>query len=575
MSTKTLRKRVALVAVAAMGFGLLSTTSALAADASASNVTLTAAAASVNTSGVCATSSDATVSSTPETISVGGSQEFAVASSKDAIATISGNATWSGATTASTTFDATKTIATVTGGTAGHELYLTVSSAGSFTVTFTGKATTTTTLKTFYFTSVASCTAGVSAANSFVQVTDSAANVETATAWITRQTALNNTAAANGTADTLDTSNDVHNVFANTNAAYIAVRALDSYKANLTGSTNLMTITCDNGAKVNGTAFNFYSTSSFAYSTGTSNIAVKQATANVPMTTNCVVAVNGVTLATKKITFQGTLAKLTIAASRNGDAETPANGRIKYTAYDSVGNVLSQAVPTLTSNATNLVTSTLGTYTESGFFSLNGATANYPGASQGSEYNASYQAPGYATFNCLNYGSPAITAYAYDATGAKITSNSLTIRCGGAIDTYSAALDKTSYKPGDIATLTITAKDAGGGAVTYGTTLGTGSSVALPGMTAVSAPATTDKATDPLAGVWTYTYTVNQDATGSYAGAVKIAVASTSAQYNKPATLQYSVATSGTDLNSVLAAIVKLIATINKQIAALQKSLKK
>jgi len=576
MSTKTLRKRISLVAVSALGAGLLSIIAipaANAADAVANDITATAAAASVNTSGICAVNAP-TTSTTPTVISVGGSQEFAVANAGDTIATISGNAIWAGTTSASTTFDSTKTVATVTSGTAGHELYLTAQSAGSFTVTFTGKTTTTTTLKTFYLTAVTSCVAGTSAANSFVQVTDVVNNVELAADWLTRQTALNNTPAAGGSATGLDTSNDVHTVFGNGAVAYIAVRARDNYKGNISGSTNLMQITCDNGAKVNSTAFNYYATSSFAYSTTTANIPVRQAKSNVPMTTSCVVSVNGVTLATKKITFQGTVTKLTIAASRNGDAETPDSGRIKYTSYDSAGNVLSSALPTMTSGTGGTTTSTLSAYTEAGWYSLNGATANYNG-SQGSEVNASYQAPGYAKFNCLNYGSPSITAYVSDASGATITSNALSIRCGGAIDTYEATLDKSSYKPGDIATLTIKAKDAAGGAVTYGTTLGTGASVALPGMTAVTTPATTDTAQDPLNGVWTYTYTVNDSASGSYAGAVKIAVASTSAMYNKPATLQYTVSSGAVSNAEVLAAIVNLIASINKQIAALQKALSK
>jgi len=575
MSTKTLRKRIALVAVSALGAGLMSIVAipaANAADAAGSAVSATAAASGVNTSGICAVNAP-TTSTTPTVISVGGTQEFAV-SSGDTIATISGNAVWAGTTSASTTFDATKTVATVTGGTAGHELYLSAQSAGSFTVTFTGKTTTTTTLKTFYLTAVTSCVAGVSAANSFVQVTDAVDNVETAAAWLTRQTALNNTAAANGTAATLDTSNDVHNVFANDAVAYIAVRARDNYKGNISGSTNLMQITCDNSAKVNSTAFNYYAISTFGYSTGTANIPVRQAKSNVPMKTTCTVSVNGVTLATKTITFQGTVAKLEIAASRNGDAETPSSGRIKYTSYDSAGNVLSSALPTLTSGTGGVTTAVLSAYSETGFYSLNGATANYNG-SQGSSVNASYQAPGYAYFNCINYGSPSITAYVSDASGATITSNALTIRCGGAIDTYVATLDKSSYKPGDIATLTITAKDAAGGAVTYGTTLGTGASVALPGMTAVTTPATTDTAQDALNGVWTYTYTVNDNASGSYAGAVKIPVASTSAMYNKPATIQYTVSSGAVSNAEVLASIVKLIASINKQIAALQKLLTK
>ena len=98
----------------------------------------------------------------------------------------------------------------------------------------------------------------------------------------------------------------------------------------------------------------------------------------------------------------------------------------------------------------------------------------------------------------------------------------------------------------------------------------------MPGMTAVTAPATTDTETTARTGTWVYTYTVNVGAEGSYNGAVKIAVGSTSAQYNKALTVPYKITTGSAVSNAdVLKAIVSLIASINKQIAALQKALLK
>jgi hypothetical protein len=97
----------------------------------------------------------------------------------------------------------------------------------------------------------------------------------------------------------------------------------------------------------------------------------------------------------------------------------------------------------------------------------------------------------------------------------------------------------------------------------------------MPGMTAVVAPATTDTESTARAGVWVYTYTVNS-VEGKYNGAVKISVASTSAMAGKAATVAYTIAPNGSVSNAdVLKAIVSLIASINKQIAALQKALLK
>jgi hypothetical protein len=84
-----------------------------------------------------------------------------------------------------------------------------------------------------------------------------------------------------------------------------------------------------------------------------------------------------------------------------------------------------------------------------------------------------------------------------------------------------------------------------------------------------SLPATSDAYSG---GVKTYKFRVNQDL-GSFVGqALVLATTDTSVK-----TVQYKIVSSdaGTSMNDVLKAIVSLIASINKQIAALQKALLK
>jgi len=562
MSTKTNFKRIALVAVTALGAGVLSVAPAFAATTDAltnTSAALTAAASGVNTTGVCALGTP-TAAATPNTMAVGGTQTVTTTTTGAGILTLTGPATWSSGT--NFTLDSTRTVATATD---TATLVLNITGVGTVVLSTATVAAPTVALQTFYISAVASCTAGISASNSYVQVTDAAAHVETQAQWSARQTAFNATGAAGGSAANLDTNFDVRTTFAAGATAYIAVRARDAYKVALTGSTNLLVISCDNGAKVNGTALGFYSTSSFAASTTTSNIPVVAATAGVPMSTTCTTSVNGVALTTKKITFVGDIATLTIAPSRNGNYELGTAGRISYVYKDSAGNTLTNTTPTLTTAGT--VTSLLTELSDADYY----ATSTAYVSAQGAGINPAYQTSGYSTFNCINYGSPSITAYKTNAAGVKITSNAIDIRCGGAIDTYTASLNKAAFNAGDVVTLTITGKDAGGGVTAYGATPGTGFSVAMPGMTAVTTPATTDTESAARTGTWVYTYTVNTGSEGAYNGAVKIAVASTSAQYNKPLTVPYTINSTGAVSNAdVLKSIVALIASINKQIQALQ-----
>jgi hypothetical protein len=589
MSTKTNFKRVALVAVAALGLGVLTSVAPASAgnsDASeAANLTATAAAAGVNTTGVCAAGTP-TAAATPSTISVGGTQSFALATNGQAVITITGPANW--ATTASgVTYDSTRQVATTT--TTQAALVLTVTGVGAIQVAHQA-AVGGSVLQTFYITAVASCTSGASVANSHVQVTDSSTNIDRAEDWIARQINTTTDAAAflattNQSTTNMDTSLDVRTLFANDASAYIAIEANDAYKNAIGGSTNLLVVSCDNAARVAGTKFPFYSASNFTGNTDSAGaIQVQQPVSGVAATVTCTVSVNGVLLSTKVIKFAGDLATITIAPSRIGDVATANSGRFTYEAKDAAGNRLTAALGTSDSHVLGTLVSNITLTTGAGGTTLGSfaevtvaAASGYHGQSYGAGSNPYVSGKGYATFNCFDYGKKDITVYAFNAAGVKVTSNATELTCEDAvIDTYTASLDKASYKQGDVATLTITAKGSGGNVTAYGTTPGTGYSVAMPGMTAVTAPTTADAETTARTGTWVYTYTVNVGAEGAYNGAVKIAVGSTSAQYNKALTVPYTIATSGAVSNAdVLKAIVSLIASINKQIAALQKALLK
>ncbi len=148
-------------------------------------------------------------------------------------------------------------------------------------------------------------------------------------------------------------------------------------------------------------------------------------------------------------------------------------------------------------------------------------------------------------------------------------------RCGGDPATYTASFDKASYVPGDIATLTITGKDSKGVLTNDAAVVGTATtyevSIAGSNMTAVAAPTNADTFT---AGVKTYKFIVGATE-GSYQMVVNLPKYNTTTYSQSALAVSYKIASSSTAVSNadVLKAIVSLIASINKQIAALQKAL--
>jgi len=282
----------------------------------------------------------------------------------------------------------------------------------------------------------------------------------------------------------------------------------------------------------------------------TAEFTVAQNTQNAPITTTCTVTVNNVALGTKSITFRGDLAKITAAlyaGGKSGSAlsDTTTAGRLSYKFYDAAGNRLPY-------NQTGIGTIALT------------ATASPLITAISVKTNTDVSTTGYVYYNCVDAtksGTTALVLKATNAAGATISANSVDATCSGDVASYTVAMDKSSYNIGDVATLTIKALDLNGKPVNDWDALGTGATVAVSGMTQVAAPATTDTFT---AGELAYQYKVDTTA-GNFVASVYIP---TALVQTTPATAKFSIASTGTQLNDVLAAIVKLIASINKQIKA-------
>jgi hypothetical protein len=136
----------------------------------------------------------------------------------------------------------------------------------------------------------------------------------------------------------------------------------------------------------------------------------------------------------------------------------------------------------------------------------------------------------------------------------------------GGMSTYALSLDKASYTPGEIITVTVSSKDSGGRIVADGTALGGTIGFTIAGASVLgSAPVAGDTAEN---GVWTYKYTAGI-ITGNWAANFS----STSAATETAKQVTYSIKSNSTEVSNaeVLKSIVALIASINKQIQALQK----
>jgi len=283
--------------------------------------------------------------------------------------------------------------------------------------------------------------------------------------------------------------------------------------------------------------------------------------------TKCTVAisVNGVVASTKNLTFAGPASVIKVssgftALTSNASVTAPA-GKGYVTVEDSAGNVLGG------------VTVTADTTTYSGIISAASIASNLTGSQQNS-VAASTLGASLAVTCTSTGGSSTIKLRTTLSNGTVIRSADVPINCAGGANSYTASLDKANYVPGDIATLTITAKDSKDrlthDAAAVGAGLTTNIAISGSNMTAVTAPSSGDTFDK---GVKTYKFIVGATV-GSYNMVVDLpSITSVSTVGQTSLTLAYKITASTTEVSNadVLKSIVALIASINKQIQALQK----
>jgi hypothetical protein len=362
---------------------------------------------------------------------------------------------------------------------------------------------------------------------------------------------------------------------------YISFILKDAYNVSLTGKGALV-VSATNGAGVAlaDTTGGYGSNASVTllsavsnYASGTLTIARPTAYANKGFSTTVTISWNGAVVGTKTIKFQGEVAKIAVSVDYVAENDTTSAGVGSVSYVDDAGNTL------LPSSGTSVVSSTLNA-SVTGVSGFSAPTAAYPL----SDYNVSC---GGSAISGLGSGTADVVfQFVNPVSGSIVKSAATKIRCSGDATTFAASFDKATYAPGDIAVLTISGKDAAGNvANSFDSWMGTGStlfSITTPtNLTIVTAISTTSVGFTSGDGIKTYKFIVGTTE-GTFnaivaAGVISAHNVSAGGAGVANATVKYGVAASSTaiSLADVLKAIVSLIASINKQIAALQKALLK
>jgi trimeric autotransporter adhesin len=553
MSTKTIYKRIALVAVAALGAGVLSV-----APANATITSLATADAQLNAN-VCSVTDGSTTTDTAVTtvggvikLTAGGSGyvdftgpgEFVMTDTNGGVTFASGQAVLAGADNIGIKATAVGTI----------KVSLRDSSTGG--AAFAAVITV-----------VASCVNGVvSASKSYSRIV-----------------AVGN-AAASALGDFTTNVDEANvSVIAEDGKGYIRAQLNDAYGAKLP-NTGVVQVTAtgdvvigvsqDNDANSAGVRDSVTATTVTTTNTWISSgsgydlsIIVGQKS-GAPTTSVVTVAYNGTVVASKTLVFLGAPAKVVVSDVTVGERVTAGTGKgyFRYTVTDALGNPLGSkvAVTDSTFNAGAIAVVSALAFGDGG--GVTSATTGKTPAVTATNIGLD----DVANFTCTAKGGTASlqVKVAVDSASTEfVTSAPFTVACGGAIDTWSISLDKATYAPGEIATLTVAAKDALGFPV-FSLEDIEGIAYSFGGMTAVTAPTNGDLFSS-AAGAKTYQFSVGTTE-GAFVGTFKI----TGATDTAAKTIQYKIAGSaGVSNADVLKAIVSLIASINKQIAALQKAL--
>jgi len=303
------------------------------------------------------------------------------------------------------------------------------------------------------------------------------------------------------------------------------------------------------------------------------------APSTAPVTTTVTVTFNGTVIGSKTLVFTGEVAKVTLSSPVIGKTTGTAN-TASYRLYDSAGNPVFNTL-TVSGTASNIAA-----YPYTAL--INDASVNGSGKASAATRSRALDitstgviTSGQVQFTCASTAGTGTIGVTYtNPSGTIVKSNALAVNCAGSALTYSASWDKATYIPGDLAKLTITFKDSSGNLANdvdavAATNVQDTPTVAIGGLDRTITGPVSNDATD--GGIITYTYTIGATE-GSYSGKVTFPVvdrrqvaAGAASAVAVPVTLVVKAAGTTVTNADVLKSIVSLIASINKQIQALQK----
>jgi len=595
MSTKTLRKRIALVAAAALGAGLLSVVAVPSANATDNaapgDTSAAAAAAAFNIATTANTTGSAVLTASTAASSVGlvavsdiggtrtaGTTQTAILLSTGTLVTYGLNSDTD--TDANNVIVVTVENGLIVGNTnvnginSGRTTAVCYDSANDECVVAMAPNTGATTMtvrayrgaKAAYSSSSATALAAPSLGTLYGQITVTIAASSAAGVMATAKSGVYYDANGTAGAQTVDDASQTAGTWYDKTpgSQYANIRVRDAYGSAIASTTGLLQASATNGAIVNITDNTGSSgTASTAFYTGASPDDV-QLTVNAPkfmaLSTVVTVSYNGVVVGTKSFTFTGPVAAITLGApaqiQKTNTSGTTDKG-ISIAFSDSAGNAVYPA-----SASSYWPTSSLLTNAGSDRTAVYGVLATS-------------SVTGYLDWDCdLAASTDALIVEFVNIDGTVVKSPTATVSCAGDAYTYTAGYDKASYAPGEIATLTVTFKDSKGNLANDITSWSSTVPVlTVGGGSVATAPTTSDKS---ALGVKTYSIlTITTE--GTYQTVTSVPVVKTANSSQKDVITGYTLKSQSTAVSNadVLKAIVSLIASINKQIAALQKALLK
>jgi trimeric autotransporter adhesin len=630
MSTKTLRKRIALVAVSALGAGLLSVVAAPSANADgevAASTLFISATAGTTGEGLAAQTMTAARSSgfvsktsTNGTLASGGyTLTGSIAGSAVVLAgaqiafNAGGSAAAADGVSVVVTGGTLVSVAAIANDSTTAEA-ITPSVNGSSTVAVAVAAGTSSAslIGRFRVSAAAGTTATITAySGTGVDDTDTASNGAMIGTWtFTVATASSSGAyyAANstiavqapyvkGTTASGLLAYDSTSRIANGSVGAIYVALADAFTAPIT--TGTLTATATNGAFVNivdaipAAGHDYAATTSFDSEAGLTGgdayISVTQPVSGVAGSTTVTITLDGAVLATKTLNWNGDAASISVdtansassfkngyaayAAYTGAVAEDFLNINVIYVVKDAAGNVLD--LPASAPTVANATGSMVGASLSAGADVAGTAALGFGDM----EKKFQIAAVGYGLATMLIPASTLQGAGTYmlkfvNGSGTSLYTPAIkaTVSNGG-LNSFVASWDKASYNPGEIAVLTVTGKDVYGNTVADGTGAA-GLSASVSGSTSVGfiGLGTACDATNQsfAGGGFTCKFAANTEGSWSYS----VDMTTATAQSATVGSLKIT-AGGGVTNADVLKAIVSLIASINKQIAALQKALLK